>query len=107
MSWKEFTELIWNQSGQPRGPSLFLFPFDNAGQLLTSAMKVERSKVFLPRTDPNHLGKPVMSTPPFEKPFDDLPPNFTPRAQQVLATARLEAHRLNHNFVGTEHLLLG
>jgi ATP-dependent Clp protease ATP-binding subunit ClpC len=33
--------------------------------------------------------------------------NFTPRAQQVLALARKEADRLHHNFVGTEHLLLG
>lgn len=33
--------------------------------------------------------------------------NFTPRAQQVLAFARKEADRLNHNFLGTEHLLLG
>src|SRR6202043_3466253 len=33
--------------------------------------------------------------------------NFTPRAQQVLALARREADRLNHNFLGTEHLLLG
>ncbi len=33
--------------------------------------------------------------------------NFTPRAQQVLALARTEAARLNHNFLGTEHLLLG
>jgi ATP-dependent Clp protease ATP-binding subunit ClpC len=33
--------------------------------------------------------------------------NFTPRAQQVLAFARKEADRFNHNFVGTEHLLLG
>src|SRR6202451_2961254 len=33
--------------------------------------------------------------------------NFTPLAQQVLALARKEADRLNHNFVGTEHLLLG
>jgi ATP-dependent Clp protease ATP-binding subunit ClpA len=33
--------------------------------------------------------------------------NFTPWAQQVLALARKEAARLNHNFVGTEHLLLG
>ena len=32
--------------------------------------------------------------------------NFTPRAQQVLALARKEADRFNHNFVGTEHLLL-
>ena len=33
--------------------------------------------------------------------------NFTPRAKQVLLLARREAERLNHNFVGTEHLLLG
>ena len=33
--------------------------------------------------------------------------NFTPRAQQVLALARKEADRFHHNFVGTEHLLLG
>jgi hypothetical protein len=33
--------------------------------------------------------------------------NFTPHAQQALALARKEADRFNHNFVGTEHLLLG
>src|SRR6195256_4879700 len=33
--------------------------------------------------------------------------NFTPRAQQVLRLARTEAARFHHNFVGTEHLLLG
>jgi len=33
--------------------------------------------------------------------------NFTPRAQQVLALARKEADRFNHNILGTEHLLLG
>lgn len=33
--------------------------------------------------------------------------NFTSDAQQALALARREARRLNHNFVGTEHLLLG
>src|SRR6266850_4398419 len=33
--------------------------------------------------------------------------NFTPLAQQVLFLARKEAERLNHNYVGTEHLLLG
>ena len=32
---------------------------------------------------------------------------FTPRAQQVLRLAREEAARFNHNYVGTEHLLLG
>ncbi len=33
--------------------------------------------------------------------------SFTPRAQQVLALARKEADRFNHNFVGTEHFFLG
>jgi ATP-dependent Clp protease ATP-binding subunit ClpA len=32
---------------------------------------------------------------------------FTPRAQKVLALSREEAARFNHNFIGTEHLLLG
>jgi ATP-dependent Clp protease ATP-binding subunit ClpA len=37
----------------------------------------------------------------------EMPHNFTPRAQQVLTLARKEADRFHHNFVGTEHLLLG
>jgi len=46
------------------------------------------------------------------EPLDSFPSyetlsNFTPRAQQVLALARREAEQLHHNFVGTEHLLLG
>ena len=39
--------------------------------------------------------------------FVEIENNFTPRAQQVLALARREADRFHHNFVGTEHLLLG
>ncbi|MDB6121496.1 MAG: ATP-dependent Clp protease ATP-binding protein, partial [Pedosphaera sp.] len=35
------------------------------------------------------------------------PLNFTRRATQVLALARKEADRFRHNFVGTEHLILG
>jgi ATP-dependent Clp protease ATP-binding subunit ClpC len=38
---------------------------------------------------------------------DDTLGNFTPRAQQVIALARTEADRFHHNFLGTEHLLLG
>ena len=38
---------------------------------------------------------------------DNATHSFTPRAQQVLALAREEAERFNHNFVGVEHLLLG
>ena len=37
----------------------------------------------------------------------DAPSNFTPRAQQALALARKEAGHFHHNFVGTEHVLLG
>jgi ATP-dependent Clp protease ATP-binding subunit ClpC len=40
-------------------------------------------------------------------PLRQIMNNFTPRAQQVLALARKEADRFNHNYVGTEHLLLG
>jgi hypothetical protein len=32
---------------------------------------------------------------------------FTPRAQQTLALTREEAERLHHNYIGTEHILLG
>lgn len=32
---------------------------------------------------------------------------FTPRAQQVLALARKEAQNFKHNYIGTEHILLG
>jgi hypothetical protein len=38
---------------------------------------------------------------------EEIVSNFTPRAHQVLALSRKEADRFNHNFVGTEHLLLG
>lgn len=46
------------------------------------------------------LGAKILRHPPMMN-------NFTPRAQQVLALARKEADRFNHNYVGTEHLLLG
>jgi ATP-dependent Clp protease ATP-binding subunit ClpA len=39
--------------------------------------------------------------------MNNYTPNFTPRAQQTLALARKEADRLSHNFVATEHILLG
>src|SRR4051812_3459920 len=42
-------------------------------------------------------------------PAQVLPPlsTFTPNAQQTLELARAEAPRLNHDFIGTEHVLLG
>jgi ATP-dependent Clp protease ATP-binding subunit ClpC len=33
--------------------------------------------------------------------------NLTPRAQQILSLAKQEAARFNHNYIGTEHILLG
>src|SRR5260370_41312153 len=33
--------------------------------------------------------------------------HFTPRAREMFAFAQDEATRLNHNFIGTEHVLLG
>jgi ATP-dependent Clp protease ATP-binding subunit ClpC len=39
--------------------------------------------------------------------FDFPMNNFTPRAQQVLSLAKKEAKRFGHDYVGTEHLLLG
>ncbi len=32
---------------------------------------------------------------------------FTPQARRVLTLAQEEAHRFKHNYIGTEHLLLG
>jgi len=37
----------------------------------------------------------------------DHPNNLTPRAIEVLDLAHEEAERLRHNYLGTEHLLLG
>ncbi len=39
--------------------------------------------------------------------MDELLTNWTPLAKQALSLAQKEADRFNHNFVGTEHLLLG
>ena len=32
---------------------------------------------------------------------------FTNRAKQVIKLAKKEAQRMNHNYLGTEHILLG
>ena len=42
-------------------------------------------------------------------PFEELNmfDRFTDRARKVMALARKEAHRFNHDFIGTEHILLG
>jgi ATP-dependent Clp protease ATP-binding subunit ClpC len=57
------------------------------------------ARVLLPRSAISP-GKPI------KQPGTDFI-NFTPRAIKVVELARQEADRFNHNFVGTEHLLLG
>ena len=42
-----------------------------------------------------------------EDPLTVLPDSFTPRTKRVIETSFAEAKRLNNNFIGTEHLLLG
>src|SRR5262249_768760 len=62
-----------------------------------------------PRTDRGFLGRlftKLETNRQLEREPEELA-HFTPRAQQVLALARREADRFHHNFVGTEHLLLG
>ncbi len=39
--------------------------------------------------------------------FSEQTGNFTPRAAQALLLARKEAQRMQHHFIGTEHVLLG
>jgi ClpA/ClpB-like protein len=55
-------------------------------------------------------------TPPHAQGTQSRPPSaggavrcdkFTPRARKVLTLAQDEAQRFNHNYIGTEHLLLG
>jgi ATP-dependent Clp protease ATP-binding subunit ClpA len=43
----------------------------------------------------------------FERPDADRYHKFTERARRVLTLAQEEAQRFNHNYIGTEHLLLG
>jgi len=44
---------------------------------------------------------------PHPEPLGDLSPLFTERARRSLALAQQEARGLGHNYLGTEHLLLG
>ncbi len=41
------------------------------------------------------------------EPLKEVPDGFTPRTKRVIELSFIEAKRLNNNFIGTEHLLLG
>ncbi len=49
-----------------------------------------------------HVEKTMVPTP-----APDGPPPFTPRAKKVLEFSLREALQLGHNYIGTEHILLG
>ncbi len=42
-----------------------------------------------------------------EEPLSNVPMGFTPRTKRVIELSFMEAKKLNNNFIGTEHLLLG
>jgi predicted dehydrogenase len=100
----------------PEGNQLFNTPYE--GQKIVADRPSFLKRLFARFGE---LGTPKLkpqSTDTASEPFSKKPArvpsltyeglnNFTPRAQQVLALARREADRFNHNFVGTEHLLLG
>jgi ATP-dependent Clp protease ATP-binding subunit ClpA len=66
---------------------------------------IERTRIeILKELDPDFTTPKAQPDAPMPPPFRM---NFTPKAQQVLAKSRKEADRFNHNYVGTEHLLLG
>ena len=72
---------------------------------VASLRPMRRTPEFTSSTKPAGFLKKFFS--PQNPTYDLEISNFTPRAQQVLALARKEADLFNHNFVGTEHLLLG
>ncbi len=51
-------------------------------------------------------GQPPYSA-PFPAPDQQLRARFTERARRTLSLAQEESQRLHHNYIGTEHLLLG
>ncbi|MGA0870265.1 MAG: Clp protease N-terminal domain-containing protein, partial [Planctomycetota bacterium] len=52
-----------------------------------------------------HEVEKIVKTGPSMVTMGQLP--FTPRAKKVLELSMEEASQLNHNYIGTEHLLLG
>jgi ATP-dependent Clp protease ATP-binding subunit ClpC len=59
-----------------------------------------------PKKNDSFYDPTVSSLPLAQRQADEIISNFSPRAHQVLALASKEAERFNHDFVGTEHILL-
>ncbi|HLJ68392.1 MAG TPA: Clp protease N-terminal domain-containing protein [Chloroflexota bacterium] len=76
-----------------------------AGVLEKAGMSLERARAEVVRVlgEMGHDEQPSATEPPGAGSLDD----FTERARRVLILAEQEAKRFNHNYVGTEHLLLG
>lgn len=78
-----------------------------ATKSMLAAAALEAASEAEPNSPPGILQKLSSKLEELEPPPPVRMSNYTPRAQQVLALAREEADRFFHNFVGTEHLLLG
>jgi ATP-dependent Clp protease ATP-binding subunit ClpC len=100
---------MWPEAEWPApGIAVLLFGHNHSGAMLSIGLKVE-GIMDLQIKKPGFFSRLFSkATVPTGQPFQMEAINaFTPRAQQALALAREEADRLNHNFVGTEHILLG
>ncbi|HTQ30448.1 MAG TPA: Clp protease N-terminal domain-containing protein [Opitutaceae bacterium] len=81
--------------------------FSRAGYLGLAFLWLRTLRDFAASVFREYRRRPRRFAPPFAAVATNPLYNFTPRAQQALALARKEADRLGHNFVGTEHVLLG
>jgi hypothetical protein len=87
---------LWTAVGV--GIAVGIVPFASA-RLMGWRMR----RVFGPPATPTATQFVIADQPPDGNRFD----KFTDHARRVLTLAQDEAQRLNHNFIGTEHLLLG
>lgn len=55
---------------------------------------------------PEKVIKEIENTVGLGQSLEELPTNFTPRTKRVLEMSYVEARRMGHNYIGTEHLLL-
>ncbi len=57
--------------------------------------------------DPLRMREMILNSTGISPEFNLAERGLSPAAQQVLTTAAYEAHDLRHNYIGTEHILLG
>ena len=85
--------------------------FRDGSQLARALETLDEAEMKIPphpiATHPNYLNKNRVSEQLQYMSDGDRFDKFTERARKVLTLAQEEAQRLQHNYIGTEHLLLG